>query len=561
MAASTLPEISDFNLKILSPIARYFRDRGEEDKLEAICLAGGIQVEDFDRPVRWISHAQFEKILAATHKEVGEEAFMKACAHRLSESYGPLRFFFWAASPRLVYRTSESASRLFSSVARFEVVHAGESSATLRYVTERRESRLMCLSRQAQSSQVPVLWGMPPATCKETKCVTRGDECCEYTFSWYARARWLPAMLGALAGFVVVSILTRGAPFQLTWSWCLPVLGGLVGQLVEQTRTQAANRKREQESTEALQRLATDDAEARRELLELHARQREWTRILEDEAAERQAALSRLTRQFRQVEEKRELALRGFSHDLRNPLTVLSGAILYLQENRDKLGPEGAEVLGDLEYAHGRMHDMLQELMKVVTSQRAIVELVPERFEIAPVAERLRRRLRALVHGRDIRVTVFSTREAPEFVHIDPLLFDRVIDNLLTNAAKYTERGSIVVEVDGTPGFLVVKVSDTGRGIDAESLEGVFLPGGSDASKRARDSYGIGLSVVLDLLDQIGGRLEVMSKPGEGTTFWVYLPVQAQPRRVSSVPPAASLPEARAQPAALGRVLKIRKSA
>jgi signal transduction histidine kinase len=107
-------------------------------------------------------------------------------------------------------------------------------------------------------------------------------------------------------------------------------------------------------------------------------------------------------------------------------------------------------------------------------------------------------------------------------------VFDRVVDNLLTNAAKYTDRGSIVVEVGGVPGFLTIKVSDTGKGIESTDIERIFQAEGSDQSKRAPHSFGVGLSVVVQLLAQIGGRLDVMSKPHSGTTFWAHFPVEAQ---------------------------------
>jgi two-component system sensor histidine kinase EvgS len=134
--------------------------------------------------------------------------------------------------------------------------------------------------------------------------------------------------------------------------------------------------------------------------------------------------------------------------------------------------------------------------------------------------------MRALVLGRDIRVSVFKTREAPEQIHIDTLVFERVIDNLFTNAAKYTERGSIVVELDGIPGFLTLKVSDTGCGIEEADIAHIFRPEGSAPERRSSHSLGIGLSVVIRLLQQIGGRLEVMSKPAQGTTFWAHFPIQ-----------------------------------
>ena len=144
----------------------------------------------------------------------------------------------------------------------------------------------------------------------------------------------------------------------------------------------------------------------------------------------------------------------------------------------------------------------------------------------------------------------------PGEVEIDPLALDRIIDNMLTNAVKYTERGSIVVELDGTPGHLVIKVSDTGRGIAPDAVERIFQPGGSSQTSRRGDSFGIGLSVVVQLLEQIGGRLEVMSKPASGTTFWVHLPVERAPPAPS---PVRERPGHEKSPAeALRRVVRIR---
>jgi len=181
---------------------------------------------------------------------------------------------------------------------------------------------------------------------------------------------------------------------------------------------------------------------------------------------------------------------------------------------------------------------MLSRLMEVATHDPGFVKLTPKPVVIQPLAEVFRRRLRALVHGRDIKVTVFCTREAPDEIIVDPLVFDRVVDNLLTNAAKYTDRGSIVLELSGTPssavtvpgadngagGFLTLKLSDTGQGIAASQVDRIFRPRPA-SEPSGPNSYGIGLSSVVRLLAQIGGRLDVMSKPDLGTTFWAHFPV------------------------------------
>jgi signal transduction histidine kinase len=181
---------------------------------------------------------------------------------------------------------------------------------------------------------------------------------------------------------------------------------------------------------------------------------------------------------------------------------------------------------------------MLGDFVSAATAKRAIVRVIPQKLDVASLTTSLTRRLRALVQGRPIVPSVMRTREAPDTIYFDPLVFDRVTDNLLTNAAKYTERGSIVVEVTGKDGFIVIQVSDSGRGIDEVELERIFQPDGSNKDSRARDSFGVGLSVVLQLLEQVGGSLEVMSQPGRGTTFWANFPVGSEATLQQSLRPS-----------------------
>ncbi|HEY6461327.1 MAG TPA: ATP-binding protein, partial [Polyangiaceae bacterium] len=90
------------------------------------------------------------------------------------------------------------------------------------------------------------------------------------------------------------------------------------------------------------------------------------------------------------------------------------------------------------------------------------------------------------------------------------------------------------------------------------ALEKVFEPGGSSLESRRGDSYGVGLSVVVKLLEQMGGTLEVMSRPGSGTTFWVYLPVKPGQHRRTTDPGRRSFPPESTSPR-LSRVVSIRK--
>ena len=167
---------------------------------------------------------------------------------------------------------------------------------------------------------------------------------------------------------------------------------------------------------------------------------------------------------------------------------------------------------------------MLLQLMEVASQETTSPKLSAQPVVIAPLAEIFGRRLRALVFGTNLKVVVASTGEAPDMIDVDRVVFDRIVDNLLTNAAKYTTRGSIVLEIGGVAAdHLTLRLTDTGQGIAAEQLARMFQPRPANEPS-TRESRGVGLSSAVRLLAQIGGRLEVMSKPGTGTTFWVHLP-------------------------------------
>jgi signal transduction histidine kinase len=527
---------AQLNARILHPLARFLREQHGDAALAKAARAGAIDPAQLDGRTLWIGLGQIEKMLEAVRSQCeDDDGFKRACAYRLADGYGAIRFVLWATSPQAVYLQAMKTFRMVCSYGENEVVSTDRNRLHVRFRTDRAEGRLVCLMRQAQIGALPTLWNLPPAIVTENACLARGDPYCGYELRWYDRKRWLPTALGLAAGSAAYAGLAFLGHHELSAA-AIPLLGGAIGYILEMSRTGAANLAVREEVNEALRELAREEAEARHEILALHQRQRDWTRMLEEDAAERSVMLQRVADRLHRLQEMRDTKILGFSHDLRNPLTVLQAGSEYLRDYVDVIGDEGDAVLGDIERAIEQMRRLLEDLMTMATQQAgSLAQLAPQRLEVPPLTDRLRRRLRALVQGKDIRASVFKTREAPDSIETDPLLFDRVVDNLLTNAAKYTDRGSIVVEVDGTTEYLTLKVSDTGRGISPEQIDRAFTPEGSDRSSRAKNSYGVGLSVVVQLLGQVGGRLEVMSKPDSGTTFWVHFPLTPV---VRSKPPA-----------------------
>lgn len=529
--SSLLLTSDDLSVRTLLPLANYLREREGSSTLQRIAEGAGLMLAHFDGRSHWISLEQAEQFLAEARKLFpSDEAMKDACAYKYAEmSYGPILMAARATTPFLGYTLgTKFVNAAITRVGRYEPPVRQGSWCILRYYSKRKESYLMCLAQQAQIAAVTTLWGLPPANVQHPRCIARGDACCEYVFKLIEPARWLPAFVGFVcgAGLLAALYLLSPAAVATPWSGLLPVSGMLLGLGLEWRRASLANQRGIQDAEQASILLAQEQAEARREIMELLQRQSQWTRLMEEQIAERLAAQQRVVDQIRHLETERLQALRSVSHDLRTPLGVLRVSTEIMRLGQYQISPTDQSLLDGMDKASEQMNRLIVALMETLSAQSAMLQLTPRPLPVGALVERLHRRLSALCYSREIRVGSVSTPEAPETIEIDELLLDRVLDNLLSNAAKYTERGSILIEIGGTPGFLTVKVADTGRGIAPDAIECIFQSSGSDVTTRAANSYGLGLSVVVQLLAQIGGRLEVMSEPGVGTTFWAHFPVR-----------------------------------
>jgi signal transduction histidine kinase len=515
------------NARILACPLMYVRDEFGEAQVEQLIRDAGGMPSAFEPPFAWVSHPVFEAVLQGVRGLVAsDQEFSRACAYKLKESYGPLIVLLRMSSIKQVYRLMASTSHVVSRVSRFDVVDLGRGRVQIRYASDCPESRLMCLSRQAQNQAVPAMWwGVPPPTIVEHECIAWGDPVCSYDLLWKEPVRWTRPAAAALGGVALGGVAMLAGVNE----WGMPLLGLLGLALAwrhEQHRVVRENQQAAEDTSAALLAMTESHHEATRELIALHRRQQTWNQQLEHLVAARTSTLESVVQHLRGLKQDQTARVRSLSHDIRNPLTVVKSSGDLLRLELGHVPDEAKGLLEGLDEASRRIEKLLEDLSRVTATESAVAPSRREDVDVSALADTVRRRLRALVFGRGIRPTVFQTREAPKQVRLDSVLLDRVLDNLLTNAAKYTDRGSILVELDGVPGQLCVRISDTGRGISPERLHQVFEGTTPDAAPGVGTSLGLGLSVVVRTLAHLHGRLEVMSRAGHGTTFWLYLPVE-----------------------------------
>lgn len=255
-----------------------------------------------------------------------------------------------------------------------------------------------------------------------------------------------------------------------------------------------------------------------------------------------------LEEELRKADRRKDEFLAVLAHELRNPLAPIRYATRLLSPDTPPGMAEDARRMIDRQLAH--MARLLDDLLDVNRISRGTLELRKEVVDLRRVVETAVLAVRPLIEsvGHELEVRAPLT---PVPVNGDATRLGQVVDNLLTNAAKYSERGGrITVEVGVQDLEAFVRVRDTGEGIAPEVLPHIFelfIQGNSKSEGKAA-GLGIGLALSRQLVEMHGGRLTGVSEGlGKGSEFTMRLP------KTSEVPAVAQPPRVRENVVALPR--------
>lgn len=215
------------------------------------------------------------------------------------------------------------------------------------------------------------------------------------------------------------------------------------------------------------------------------------------------------------------------SHELRTPLHIIFGYIDLLQEGT--FGPLGPEQVGSLTQTRKSAQDLLEiveEILGFNRLKRGLIALDLREVQLADLLATLAEETASYAY-RDPAVTL-QWPQATSFPPLttDPLKLKIILKNLVTNALKFTHAGYVAVSVSWQGEYVQLKVEDTGSGMAPEILPFIFHPfwQGDISNARHHRGIGLGLSLVHELVEAIGGKVAVTSEVGKGSTFCVTLP-------------------------------------
>ena len=304
----------------------------------------------------------------------------------------------------------------------------------------------------------------------------------------------------------------------------------------------------------ALERQAIELEEKARLLAEQNVKVEEKNREVEqarkslEEKAEQMALLSKYKSEF----------LANMSHELRTPLNSLLVLAKVLCENKG-----GTLTDKDLEYArtiHGSGIDLLHLINEVLDLSKMEAGKLHIEYRdalLADVSESLEKSFRPLAVDKGLAFVVDRTSDLPRSIRTDPQRLDQILRNLLSNAFKFTESGSVTLKIARADlasdpelealaagiGAIAFSVVDTGIGVDEAKQQIIFeaFQQADGSTSRNYGGTGLGLSISRELAHALGGKIGVRSKLGEGSTFTLYLPESHLQKSIEDgVEPSAS---------------------
>lgn len=238
-------------------------------------------------------------------------------------------------------------------------------------------------------------------------------------------------------------------------------------------------------------------------------------------------ALQQSNEELKELDRLKSDLLANVSHELRTPLTAIQGYTEALSgEILGTLGDPQRKALAVVSRNIGRLQSMINELLSYARLESRKVELEQRPFDIVAVVDQVVGQMRA-GRAEHLSLEVDAPAKLPDVVG-DPQRIAQVLENLLTNAAKFTPPGGRVqVALCASDGEVEVAVSDTGIGIPTEALPKIFdrFYQVDSSSTRRYGGIGLGLAIVKEIMQAHGSSIEASSAVGEGTTFRFRLPL------------------------------------
>src|SRR5688572_711657 len=325
-------------------------------------------------------------------------------------------------------------------------------------------------------------------------------------------------------------------------------------ELEQQARSLRQSEELLKEQQEELQQVNEELEEKASLLAEQNAKVEQKNREVEsarqalEEKAQQLALSSRYKSEF----------LANMSHELRTPLNSLLILAKLLQENKDKnLSKKQVEFASTIYTSGTDLLNLINDILDLSKVEAGKMEIAATEVPLTEIENFVKRTFKPVAEQKGLDFTINTQPDAPSPIYTDPQRLQQVIKNLLSNAFKFTEQGSVNLTIrkadkdrrfasrslDQAEQVIAFSVTDTGIGIPKDKQQLIFeaFQQADGTTSRKFGGTGLGLSISRQIAQLLGGEIRVESTPGSGSTFTLFLPGRMVSPEPVKTPPRHSL--------------------
>lgn len=232
---------------------------------------------------------------------------------------------------------------------------------------------------------------------------------------------------------------------------------------------------------------------------------------------------------LKQVEQIRSDIFAKITHEFRTPLTTILGLSRQMREMKDISPNHSVTFLSAIERQSKNLSFLINQLLDIANLQSEVNTIEWKTGNIVSFVNMVTESFAILASGKDIDLQFFSKEKEVETDFV-PDYLNKILNNLIGNAIKYSQGGThiyVMTEIsEKDKKKFIIKVIDNGVGISKDDLPYLFDLFYQTNQNKVKEGNGIGLTITKQLVEVSGGKIDVMSEPGKGTTFTITIPIQ-----------------------------------
>lgn len=239
--------------------------------------------------------------------------------------------------------------------------------------------------------------------------------------------------------------------------------------------------------------------------------------------------------EIQRIMNQRERLLLTITHDIKAPAASISGFIDLMKDYVSN--PQGLECLQNIKNSAAHLSHLVASLLDYHQLENGLMKVQPTSFSPTQLVAESVEGMKLRAEEKGLEISFECKMKGMEYFRADAFRIRQILDNLVSNAIKYTDRGSVTIqaqvsEILGKP-TLTLSVKDTGKGMTDEEKQKVFQAFTRLKSAQGIEGTGLGLSITQELVSLLGGEIILHSTLGKGSTFIVTIPIEPAPMEES----------------------------